>query len=311
MPLTNFPNGVSSFGIPVVGAGPLSIPTQYGTVWFVDTTLGSDGNQGTDPTQPLKTIAQALTKAGDGTGDTIYVMPGTYDENLTVDKDYIAIIGAQYAGYAKPDITPSTGIAMTVTGQGFMSRHCRYASDDDDTVVQKGNGFLYSDCVLDGNATATKGGIRLLPDDNDNSLTASEGEIVGCYIRGNAIGIIFDTGAPPTSGVGSTDNFIHDNRFSANTIDLATADSGAGAVYSVQTTIIGPGNQFEDKNKACYIDLTTTNGGAAGDQNGAINGNYFAADAITAGNEVKMVGTGFTFTGNYITTGIKDGSGLD
>lgn len=292
-----------------MAGGGISIPNFNGNVWFVDGTLGNNGFEGTSADQAFKTITKALAKAGNGTGDTIYILPGSYNENVVVTKDYIALIGAQYAGYARPDIVPTTGVALTVTGQGFMSHHCRFASDDNDAVIQRGNGFRYTDCVFDGNLTATKAGVRLLPSDTDDGLTASEGEIANNYIRGNAVGIIFDTGAAPAVGVGSTDNWIHDNRFVSNTVDLATADAG-GAVYSVQKTIIGPGNHFEDKNKAVYIDFTTTNGGAAGDQTGAITGNYFAADAITAGNEVKMVGTGFVFNGNFTTVGVKDGSGL-
>lgn len=315
MPLTNFPNGLTSFGVPLVSPGmPISIPSKVGSVWFVDTTNGSDGNSGTTPTEAFKTIGKALTSAGSGTGDTIYIFPGSYDETLVVSKDYISFIGATFAGYARPDIESAAGVTLTVTGQGFMARHCRFAGTLD-VVVQKGNGFLYNDCVFDGDGNgAATALLRLLPSDTDNSLTASEGFIVGNLFRGSGgLGIIFDTGAPPISGVGSSDNQIANNIFRENTgIDIATADSGgAGTVYSVQFTVIGPGNVFEDKNKACYIDLTTTNGGAAGDQSGTICNNTFACDAIVAGTQVKMVGTAFTFPGNFDTVGVVDGSGLD
>lgn len=327
MPFTNFPYGVTSFGIPQTGAIAISIPSgtlstavQSGAVWFVDPNNVGGIHTGFSPSEAFQTIQDAVDAAGDGTGDTIFVFPGSYDENVTVDKDYIAIIGAQLAGYARPDVVPTTGVALTVTGQGFYSNHVRYVSDDDDAVIQRGNGYLYADCVLDGNLTADKAGIRLLPSDTDDSFTASEGEIAHNYIRGNAVGIIFDTGAAPAVGVGSTDNNIHHNRFSRNTIDIATADAGGG-VYSVQFAKIGPDNHFEDKNKTTYIDLTTTNGGAAGDQSGAINGNFFAIDkggvtgdtgaAAPTTTQIKMVGTAFTFTGNWGTIGALDGSGLD
>lgn len=308
MPFTHFPYGASSLGIPLVGAGLISIPNgRGGLVWFVDTTNGSDGNQGLDPTQPLKTIGQAILKAGNGTGDTIYVFPGTYAEALTVNKDYLAIIGATMAGYAKPDI--GGGLALTVSAQGFMSRHCRYYGVADDTIVQEGNGFLYDDCVFDGDLTASKG-VRLVGSPTSSSLSASEGRIQNCLFRGCALGLIFDSAAIGGAGTGSTDNDVLGNRFYGNTIDIAAAKTGAGGVYSVKTVRV-LGNSFEDKNKTTYIDITTNCDGAAGNQTGAIDGNYFAADAITAGNEVKLTGTGFTFTGNLYTVGIKDGSALD
>lgn len=307
MPLTNFGNGVSSFGQPIVSTG-LSIPTliRNGNAWFVDGVYGSDGNPGSIVEAPFFTIQRAIDVAQ--AGDTIFVFPGSYDENLTVETDYLTLIGAQQAGYARPDVVPSSGVALVVTAQGFQALHMRFAVENNDCVQQRGNGFFYTDCVFDGNATASKG-FRLLPSDTDDSYTASEGLILANLFRGNANNLIFDTGAAPAVGVGSTDNKIINNVFQASTIDIVTADTGA-ALYSVKTALI-QGNQFVDKNKNCYIDLTTTNGGAAGDQNGAINGNYFASDVITANVTVKMQGTGFTFTGNLYTVGIKDGSGLD
>lgn len=314
MPLSHFPYGVSSYGIPVVGAGatgPLTIPNALGNVWFVDATYGSNGNSGADPTQAFGTITRALTAAK--AGDTIFVFVGTYAENVTVATNYIALVGVTWAGYGKPDVTPSTGVPLTVTGQGFMCRHMRFAGTAADCAVQQGNGFAYDDCVFDGDGTAAKAGLRLLPSSTDTHLTASEGVTSGSLFRGCAIGIVFDTGAAPV-GVGSTDNVIAGNRFYANTLDLATADAGS-ALYSVKTTLIGPDNQFMDKNKATYIDLTTTNGGAASDQTGAINGNIFAIDnggaTAPTTTQFKMVGTGFTFAGNYGTIDVLNGSGLD
>src|SRR5581483_8236045 len=91
---------------------------------------------------------------------------------------------------------------------------------------------------------------------------------------------------------------------------VETIDQGGG-VYSIKNGYIGPRNTFADKNKACYIDFTTTNGGAAADQTGTIEGNFFCCDAIVANTQVKIVGTGFTFPGNFDTVGVVDGSGLD
>jgi Protein of unknown function (DUF1565) len=310
MGLTHFPHGVSSFGIPLVGnSSPISIPGSAGNVWFVDANLGTDGQSGGDPTQPFKTITKALAVAA--AGDTIFIFPGSYDENVVVSKDYIALIGAQWAGYAKPDIEASSGVTLTVTGQGFMAQHCRFAGTAD-VVQQQGNGFLYTDCVFDGDGNgATTALLRLLPSSRDTHLTASEGFVLNSLFRGSGgLGIIFDTGAAPV-GVGSSDNQIAGNIFRENTgIDIATAKTGAAGTYSVQFTVVGPGNIFEDKNKTTYIDITTNADGAAGSQSGTITGNIFASDTMTT-TVVKMVGTAFTFPGNIDTVGVVDGSGLD
>lgn len=320
MGYTNFPNGITSFGVPIFGnGGGISIPVQNpstgrnGKVLFVDAENGSDGQTGDSPGSAVATIGRALDLAGDGTGDTIYVAPGSYAENVVVDKDYVSIIGQVVGGYAKPDIGGASGVALVVTGQGFVMRHCRvFATGNADAVQQQGNGFEYSDCVFDGaSAQSGKALLRLLPSSTDDSLTASEGLIAGNYFRGApaaAFALLFDTGAAPV-GVGSTDNLIIGNRFSQNAgVDIATADAGSG-LYSLQFTVF-QGNVFEDKNKATYIDFTTTNGGAASDQSGAVNGNFFATDTMST-TKIKAVGTGFTFSGNIDTVGIFDGSGLD
>ncbi len=74
MPLTNFPNGVSSFGIPIYGAQAGSAPLT-GTVLFVDTVNGVDAGTGNSPTYPYQTLTYALTQASGYT--TIFLMQGS------------------------------------------------------------------------------------------------------------------------------------------------------------------------------------------------------------------------------------------
>ena len=76
MSITNFPNGVSSFGAPVMN-------NNYAGWWgneilFVDDIDGSDDNNGTEPTSAKKTVQGAIDLAGPQ--DTIFVRP----RNVTV-----------------------------------------------------------------------------------------------------------------------------------------------------------------------------------------------------------------------------------
>lgn len=251
------------------------------------------------------TIQEAVNAAQEG--DTIFVQPGTYAENVTVSTNYVTLIGAQVSGYGRPDVRAASGVTLTVSAEGFVCKRMRLVQRAADAVVQKGNGFKYEDVVFDGDATAAKAGLRLVPDDDDDSLTASEGIVEKCLFRGCANGIIFDSAAAPV-GVGSTDDVIASNLFYSNTLDIATADTGVG-LYSCRLTNIVD-NYFADKNKATYIDFTTANGGAASDQSGTLARNGFASDTMTT-TVIKAVGTGFTFMGNYDTVGVFDGSGLD
>jgi len=276
----------------------------------------SDSNSGKSWQDPFLTIQKAVDACVSGRGDVIKIAPGSYAENVLVDeKDYITLIGAFWSGYAKPDVVPTSGKALTVqASQGFVAKHIRFAAPaaDTDLILQEGNGFIFEDCVFDGDATQgnAKALIRLKGNATDDSYTASEGVIRNSLFRASGgIGLIFDTGDAPGNGVGCTDVIVEDNIFIDNDqADIATADTGTGT-YSIQRGVIRR-NNFASKNKSVYIDLTTSNGGAASDQKGAITNNTFSADAITT-TEVKMVGTGFTFAGNETTVGIKDGSGLD
>lgn len=71
MTLTNFPNGVSSFGIPVLGGfGGLPFTGNY---FFVDPATGADGNPGTSEL-PLATLYGALAKCVSGNNDVVFLV---------------------------------------------------------------------------------------------------------------------------------------------------------------------------------------------------------------------------------------------
>lgn len=78
MSFTNFPNGITSFGVPVFGGGPghvasgapgvsLGVTSIIGNTWFVDTVFGADGNSGLSPQEPFSTMERAFQtlKSGD------------------------------------------------------------------------------------------------------------------------------------------------------------------------------------------------------------------------------------------------------
>lgn len=109
MTITAFPNGVSSFGVPVLGGG--SIVTT-GSIFFVDSATGSDTNAGTDPSSPLATIDAAVGKCTANKGDHIVVMPGHAESisaagGLTLDVAGVTIVGLG-KGNNRPTITLDT-----------------------------------------------------------------------------------------------------------------------------------------------------------------------------------------------------------
>ena len=73
---TNYPNGLTSLGIPLIGSG--YIPVTNSKYLFVDGTNGNDGADGLSLTTSLKTIKAANDRAL--ANDVILVLPGTYTE---------------------------------------------------------------------------------------------------------------------------------------------------------------------------------------------------------------------------------------
>lgn len=71
MALTNFPNGISSFGVPVIGnIGGIPYGGNY---YFVDPVNGADGNDGSTEL-PLKTLYGALARCTAGNNDVVILM---------------------------------------------------------------------------------------------------------------------------------------------------------------------------------------------------------------------------------------------
>lgn len=71
MTLTNFPNGLTSFGIPVLGGAALPFT---GTYFFVDPLRGSDGNNGLSPSRALATLYKAYSLLTDGANDVVFLI---------------------------------------------------------------------------------------------------------------------------------------------------------------------------------------------------------------------------------------------
>lgn len=305
------------FATPIATVDPMStgLPLKNGKFLFVDASTGSDGNTGFTGDVALRTIAQALIYAQ--SGDVILVAPGTYEENLVVTKDYISIIGYSTSGYARPDIAPATGSALTVTtGQGFVAKHLRFVSEDSDVVVQNANGFRYEDCVFDGTAgmAATELLLRLVPSATDDSYSASEGKILNNLFRGsNGSGIGIQHALAAGGGEGTTDNEIAFNRFYDNAVSdiksfVNTNGGGAGIYlnYNIHD------NQFMTSGAAyVYINFAA---GAAGDltaNSGLISSNYFADEALTGGtgNQIDLGGQAKVhFAGNFDDAGVVNGT---
>ena len=291
MGLTNFPNGVTSFGIPQIGSDGL-IPTSTGSYFFVDSTTGNSGNTGDTPTDALATIDQAINKCTASKGDVIIVMPGHAETiadatTLVPDVAGITIVGLGNAT-DQPEITFSaTGSQIIVTGASTVLRNLRFVAGisaidigvnvDANNVTIEGCTFTFSttaydfvigvdidaydyctvrNCVFDAE-TATAGALSGVQLDDANN----------CIIDGNYFSGDFSDSAianPAADALGTkvliTNNYIYndDTASASNGIQLQNAYTGLIArnvIGSLQATnvfdAIDAGSCLNVENYAC------------------------------------------------------------
>jgi len=121
MGITAYPNGLSSFGIPLLGSGPV---LTTGNVFFVDsgkTATGADSADnihGSTPDNPYLTIDYAVGRCTADNGDVIFVMPGhaeviTGAAGIDLDIAGIRVVGVG-EGRNRPAITYTTDVLADI-----------------------------------------------------------------------------------------------------------------------------------------------------------------------------------------------------
>jgi len=112
-----------------------------GSVFFVHSGTGSNGNSGTDPDNPYADIDYAIGQCTANKGDVIYVMPGHADTisaagDITLDVAGVSIIGLGN-GSLRPIITydtADTGI-LNVTGANCTIDNIIFSANFADIVM--------------------------------------------------------------------------------------------------------------------------------------------------------------------------------
>lgn len=138
MSITNFPHGIASLGVPVMGGG--GIPATFGDVWFVDYANGNDSNTGTDKDHAFKTLSAAYDACTTNNNDVVLIDGySTVVETAMIDltKNRIHTIGLNgpppFLGYgcgakvqmgttgvaADLGVLKNTGVRNTFTGIKF------------------------------------------------------------------------------------------------------------------------------------------------------------------------------------------------
>lgn len=140
--LTNYPNGISSMGIPVAGA---SIPTTYGRYIFVDADNGNDGDDGLSTVTAVKTIAQAYSLATTNKNDVIVLSANavhTLTSMLPISKNRVHFVGLgaprRYGQRARiyMGLTANTTDVFMVKNLGVGNSFTNIKFWNDNTITQ-------------------------------------------------------------------------------------------------------------------------------------------------------------------------------
>jgi hypothetical protein len=275
MGLTNYPNGLTSFGIPLVGGGLTAPPVTGGHVFWVGSATGLPNDapsNGSSPDNPFATIDYAIGRCVAGRGDVILVLPGHTETvsaagGITFDKAGVIVWGLGH-GTARPTITLQSvdTATISVTAANCMLHNCIVditAFDGIDIgITVAGQYFTLSNCYILGGdsggqcdamvatgATTTGTGFRAISNIFQASTTAgvvSGIDIVGTpdlwEIVGNRFFGVY-SGAPvnnETSNIATNGaiewNFLENKHATALAIDLDSACTGVIRYNTTWTT---------------------------------------------------------------------------
>ena len=183
MPLAEFPNGLTSMGLPLTGS-----VNPFGDVWFVAASGGIDSTTGgVDTAHPLATIKKAI--ANGAAGDTIILSPGTHSVDVSAaaliplaDMQFIAAIpplGGKPSTIITHDADDGADlVVIDVDGTGWYgieflhvagastAVRCMYVSQT--TAV---NGLIIKDCWFNQNSVDISGITSIAVNDATNATT--------------------------------------------------------------------------------------------------------------------------------------------
>ncbi len=181
MGLTNFPNGITSLGVPLPSGGGLPLG---GTTYFVDTVNGNDGYDGKAPSAdgsgsgPLSTVERAFELVADN--DVVYLKGDIREEVLAplgvTGVTLIGNVGGQTrhddgCRWREPASGATTGGALlTLREQGWEVRNILFVPKSDATAlrVRRAEDAVYPDgshakivgCKFIGASIATQKGLE-------------------------------------------------------------------------------------------------------------------------------------------------------
>lgn len=294
MALTNFPNGLTSFGIPVLGGAALPFTGKY---FFVDPANGSDSNNGRSPSKALSTLYKAHSLCTSGDNDVVFLI----GDGGTTATARLSLANAQSV-----DSSATTGMLtwsksathlIGIAAPNRIAQRARIAPPSGTYTVTtfnsatfitvSGSGCLFMNLsIFHGFSTGGAAQITL-------TVSGSRNAFVNMHIGG-----IGDAGSAGDAGSRNVKITGAENLFQSCTIGLDTVTRSA-ANASVELANATPRNSFVD----CDFPIMTSSAtvlGILGTGNGCVDRyNQFVRCRFL--NAVKSTSTTMTVLASFTT----------
>lgn len=294
---TNFPEGVSSFGIPMIGSG--NIPVTKGTYWFVNGATGNDGNTGIALNASLKTIAAAVTRAG--VDDVILVLPGSYTDVVTITKAGVRLIALGTASNSvkwtsATDTISCTIAAANVEVAGFKFTPPAFTAGVPASIALSNAGYAHIHHNRFQGQTGSYYAIYSAVCNSDNVIIENNDfEYMNTASHGAGIWAL------EAGGLSYSDWQVKNNKFSSCVV---------GAYFNGRVALV-QGNHFAQEGinaSGAVASVTTTKlslSGVSGTSSGAnlVHGNYFGGTYSIAGGYIPGA-TVDDWAGNFNIAGV-------
>jgi len=313
MATTNYPQGVSSFGVPVMGG--MNVPTTTGRYIFVSSVSGSDGNLGLSVDQPVATLLQAVAVANANQDDIIVVM-ANHTESIaaatSINKAGVRIVGLGI-GSARPTFTftTATSARFTITGKNIGFFNCVFIANFADIatifLVGASPEFVVDNCEF----RDTTSSLNMLACVTTTVTVNAD----GMKFTNNLVKMLGTTAATVMIKIIGTmsrlkvnDNFVTkavlnntaclvnhaalvmtDLEMARNVLNSANTDSATGGFLIVTSSTTNTGHVYDNKviglDTAAAVLITAT-----GHKYGQTN-NLYSGDVDTSGYVLPVIGT--------------------
>ena len=266
--------------------GGITLLGQAGTVFYADTTNGSNSNSGRSLADAKATIDAAEAAMADG--DTLLVMPGDYDEAVTITHDNITIIGLGNRGAVAVAPSAVDAVAVTVTGTAAARTSnvtlINIGGEGNGTgggLVVEGNirRFRAFGCKFEGGAFAAKLNSTAAGSVGDTWLVDNEFAWATTGLHLSVTG-----GGDPV-----TQTYVKDNLFHNITADGVLADGSFSTDIWLRDNLFGAQEDGTEMTQYLDIDVASTTG--------LVTGNRFATTIFSTAK--FGIAAGVLFVGNF------------